>query len=103
MKDNMKRSQQLIAEVLDKFDFNAVQDHMRKYGCHPGYNMKKGEVPPIEMIRDAAGYALEQLITSDDVSVFIQDFVAMKKGDQLLLLYPTLSASASIFPEQVNV
>lgn len=87
-------------EVLDKFDFNSVQDHMRRFGCHPGYNMRKGEVPPIEMIRDAAGYALEQLLESGEESVFIQDFVAMRNAGQLVLMYPTLAASAVMWPQQ---
>jgi hypothetical protein len=99
MKEDMQNTLRVIMEVLDKFDFNAVQEHMRKYGCHPGYNMRKGEVPSIEMIRDAAGYVLEQLLTSNEESVFIQDFVAMRSGDQILLMYPTLAASAGIRPE----
>lgn len=89
-------------EVLNKFNFEAVQEHMRRFGCHPGYNMRKGEVPPIEMIRDAAGYALEQLLQSGEESVFIQDFVAMRKSDQVVLMYPTIAASAVMWPQQAQ-
>ena len=95
----MKEAMNAIHEILDKFDFHDVREHMLRFGCHPGYNMRKGEAPPVELIRDVAGYVLQQLIESNEEAVFIQDFVAIRSGDQVLLIYPTIAASALIRPE----
>lgn len=81
-------------EILERFNFDEVQEHMREYGCHPGYNVRRGEVPSIEAIRDVAGYTVEQLLINNEEAVFIQDFIALRNGDEVMLIYPTLSATA---------
>lgn len=89
----------VIQEVLSKFDFHEVREHMLRFGCHPGYNVRRGEVPPVEELRDVAGYVLGQLLDSNEDAVFIQDFVALRKGDEVVLLYPTIGASALTHPQ----
>lgn len=99
MKDRRHIMNDVIREIIGKFDFHGVREHMLRYGCHPGYNVRKGEAPPVEELCDVAAYVLGQLLDSDEETVFIQDFVALRKGDEVVLLYPTIGASALTHPQ----
>jgi len=86
-------SKNAVNEILNSFDFKAVQEQMRDKGFHVGYDVDEGEVPSEDMIKEVAEYTVKQLLDSQDQAVYIQDFLAVKSGDQIHLFYPTIKSS----------